>query len=94
MISHRLGMIAGRRADDAALFFRIVELQQFVERTALLVGGGELKILEFQPHFRADDVAERAAMLRRRFDHGAVDTACGGFDIGEGRAGVSHRNAD
>ena len=58
MISDRLRMVAGRCRNDAARPLFVRQLQQFVERAALLIGGGELKILELQPDFGADDLGQ------------------------------------
>ena len=57
VIGDRLRVIAGRCRDHAARPLLRRQLQQFVERAALLVGGGELQILELQPDLRADDFA-------------------------------------
>ena len=57
MIGNRLRVVAGRGRDHSARALLRRELQQFVERAALLVGGGELQILELQPDFGADDFA-------------------------------------
>ena len=49
-------MIAGRgRNPPCTRSFG--QLQQFVERTAFLIGGGELEVLELQPH-SASTIAE------------------------------------
>ena len=58
VIRDRLRMVAGRRGDHAARALLRRQLQQFVERAALLVGGGELQILELQPDFGADDLGQ------------------------------------
>ena len=55
MIGDGLRMIAGRCRDHSARALLGRQLQQFVERAAFLVGGGELQILELQPHLGADD---------------------------------------
>ena len=58
MIGDRLRMVAGGRGDHpaGAVFGR--KLKQFVERAALLVGGGELEVLELQPDLGADDLGQ------------------------------------
>ena len=85
VISDRLGMIARRRRDHPARALLRGQLEQFVERPALLVGRGELKVFELEPHFGADQFAERAAYQRRGLDHRAVDAGGGGANVVEGR---------
>ena len=58
VIGDRLRVVAGRRGDHAALSLLGRKLQQFVERAALLVGGGELEVLELQPDLGADDLRQ------------------------------------
>ena len=58
VIGDRLRVVAGRGGDHAALSLLGRQLQQFVERAALLVGGGELEVLELQPDFGADDFGQ------------------------------------
>jgi hypothetical protein len=58
VIGDRLRMVAGRRRDHAARALLLGQLQQFVERAALLVGGGELEVLELQPDLGADDLGQ------------------------------------
>jgi hypothetical protein len=48
MIGQPLRMIAGGGGDHAARLRFGAQLQQFVECAALLIGGGELQILEFE----------------------------------------------
>ena len=92
MIGDRLRMVAGRRGDNAArtLFGR--QLQQFVERAAFLVGGGELEVFELQPDFGADNFRQGAADEHRRADDVAVDTLGGGADVVDCR-GLQHGGA-
>ena len=66
-----------------------VQLQQFVERAAFLVGGGELEVLELQPHFGADDLGEGAADQHRGADDRALDALGGGADVVDCR-GLQH----
>ena len=81
VIGDRLRVIAGRRGDDSALALFGRQLQQFVERAALLVGGRELQVLELEPDLRADDFGQSAADEHRRADDGALDPLCGGADV-------------
>ena len=53
MIGEPLRMVAGRGRDHAARALLVGQVQQFVERAAFLVGGGELEILELQPDLGA-----------------------------------------
>ena len=75
VIGDRLRVIAGRCRDHAARALFVGQLQQFVERAALLVGGGELQILELQPDFRADDLRQGPADQHRRADDRALRSA-------------------
>jgi hypothetical protein len=59
VIGQTLAMIAGRGGDHAAGAHGLIQEQQFVERPALLVGGGELQVLELHPHLGAGDLAQR-----------------------------------
>ena len=73
VIGDRLGMVAGRGGDHSARALLVGQLEQFVERAALLVGGGELEVLELQPDLGADDLGQRPADQHRRADDRAVD---------------------
>ncbi len=64
----------------------IGQLEQFIERAAFLVGGGELEILELEPDLGADDLGQGAALEEGRSDHGAGDAIGGGADVGDSRA--------
>ena len=83
MIGDRLGMIAGRRGDHASGALFGGQLEQFVERAALLVGGGELEVLELEPHFGADDVGQGPAHQRGRADDRTLDPLGSGADVGQ-----------
>ena len=50
------------------------ELQQTVERTALLEGGSELQILEFQGKLRTCQPAQRLRVAQRSHEHLARDS--------------------
>ena len=84
MIGNRLRMISGRSRNHAARPFVGTELQQLVERAALLICGGELQVLELQPNFGADDVRQRSADEHRRSDDRALDTLGGGANVFDG----------
>ena len=58
VIGEPLRMVARRRRDHAARAGRRVHQQQFVERAALLVGGGELEILELEIDVRAGQLGQ------------------------------------
>ena len=81
----------GFRALAAVAFLRR-QLQQFVERAAFLVGGGELEVLELEPDLGADDLAEGPADLHRGPDNGAADAVVGGANVVDGRR-LQHRRA-
>jgi hypothetical protein len=81
MIGHALGMVAGRHSDDAALSFVGRELQQGVERAALLERGGELQVLELDPDVGLGDARQRLAPEARRVHHGAADARGGELDV-------------
>ena len=81
MVGDRLRVVAGGRRDDAARAFLGRKLEKLVERSALLVGGGELQILELEPHLRADDLGQRPADQHRSADHRAIDPLGGGADV-------------
>ena len=87
MVGDGLRMIAGGRRNDPAAPLLLGQLEQFVERAALLVGGGELEVLELEPDFRADDLRQGAADQHRRADDRALDPRRGGANI------VDRRNA-
>src|SRR5207342_1407959 len=87
MIGNRLGVIAGRRGDDAGCPLRVRQLQQFVERAALLVGSRELQIFELQPDFRIDDLRKGLALQHRGADHRTLDPFGCGANVVESRAG-------
>ena len=88
LIGEALRMVAGRRRDHAARALLVGELQQLVERAALLVGGGELQVLEFQPHVGAGQDRKRLRMERRRPHDAGRDPFVGAADIGDGDAVV------
>jgi hypothetical protein len=73
VIGDGLGMIAGGSRDHAARPRRLVHLQQFVEGAALLVGGGELQILELHVDFGAGQLRKGAAEQSGGADDRAPD---------------------
>ncbi len=83
MISERLGVIAGRRGDDAAVALLLAHQQQAVQGAALLVGAGELEIFELDVDGRAGAFGQGPAEQGRRLHDGAVDPRRGGLDIGK-----------
>ena len=55
-VSDSLGMVAGARANHAALEFFRLEAQHFIERTANLKAASGLLILEFENDIGAEPV--------------------------------------
>jgi hypothetical protein len=84
MVGERLGMVAGGRRDHAAGAHLLRHQQQLVERSALLVGGGELEVLELHIDGGAGGFGKGAAEQGRRPDHRALDTRRRRVDVGEG----------
>src|SRR3546814_5410135 len=60
VIAQPLRMVAGRCCDHTACALFFIEVQQRIERAALLVGGGELQVLELQPDFSAGNLRKRS----------------------------------
>ena len=85
MIGDGLRMVAGRGGDDSARALVFGQLEQFVERAALLVGGGELEVLELEPDLGADELGQGPADQHRGADDRAVDALRGGADVVDGR---------
>ena len=73
--------------DDAASACLLVQRQQEVERTALLEGGGELQVLEFEEDLGADDLRERARFHAGRVKHLPAQAPGGEFDVVDGNHG-------
>jgi len=92
VIGDGLGMVAGGCRNDAARPFFGRELQQFVERAALLVGSGELQVLELQPDIRTNGFGQGTAAEHRGAYHRAVDPLGSGANVVD-RRNVSHRRA-
>lgn len=82
VIGQPLRMVAGRGGDDAAPALVLGQQQQLVQRAALLIGGGELQVLELEPHLRPGDLRQRARIAAGR----ALDMA--GQPLGGGPDGV------
>jgi hypothetical protein len=55
-------MVAGRHRHHAAGLLIRAELQQLVQRAALLEARGELVVFEFQPDFRAADLDRKSVV--------------------------------
>ena len=65
VIGEALRVIAGRRRDDAARErCSASRLRSLLKRTALLVGGGELQVLELEPDLRAGQVSDSVRLWR------------------------------
>jgi 3-hydroxyisobutyrate dehydrogenase len=88
VIAEPLRVIAGRGRDHPAVPPLAAEQQQRVERAPLLVGGGELVVLELQPDLGAADLGQRAAVEGGGADHRAGDPLGRGTDIGDGQRGA------
>ena len=73
MPRHRLGVVAGRHRDDAALALALGQQRQAVGRAALLEGAGDLQIVELQHHLGAGGARNRVAGQRGRAQHAAGD---------------------
>src|SRR3546814_10350835 len=56
---------------------------QLVQRAPLLVGGGELKVLELQEHPRAGDFGKGPAFQAWRADNGVADPGRCSLNIGK-----------
>ena len=68
VVRQSLRMVAGRHGDHAAACARSAasSCSSRVQRAALLERGGELQVLELDPHLRTDDRRQRARMQARR----------------------------
>ena len=66
------------------LLLVLAELQQLVQRAALLVGGGELQVLELHPDLGAGDLRQRARMAARRALDMTLQPVPGREDVVEG----------
>ena len=58
-----------------------VERRQAIEGAALLVGGGELQVLELEPDLAAVLGGQRAARIAGRLDDRAFDHGGGALDV-------------
>ena len=61
VVGDALRVVAGRHGDHAALALLRRELQQLVQRAALLERGGELQVLELEPDLGPGDARQRLA---------------------------------
>ncbi len=83
-------MVARTRRDHAARALLVSQLQQRVERPTLLVGGGELLVLELEPDLGPGNRGQRLRMQRRRTHDGARDAPGGGAHIVDGQFGFHY----
>ena len=90
VIGDALGMVARAHRRDAAFLFVRRQGQQAVQRPALLEGGGELAVLEFQPDFAAGDAREGQGAAGGGADKRAAHGAGGGLHIVEGDGQGGH----
>ncbi len=67
VVGDALGVIAGRHGDDAAAALLGRENRQAIEGAALLVGRGELQVLELEPDLAAMLDRQCAARIARRW---------------------------
>ena len=92
MIGDPLGMVArAHRRHSARLFFRR-QRQKAIERAALLEAGGELAVLEFQPHIAAGDLRQGHRMARGRTHQRAFRGGGGGLHIFKGNRQGAHQD--
>ena len=68
----------------AACALLLIEMQQRVERAALLIGGGELVVLELEPDVGPGNFRQCLRTQHRRAHHRAFDPCRGSADIVEG----------
>jgi len=84
VVGQALGVVAGRRGDDATDRLAAIDHRgQLVQRAAFLERGRELQVLELQEDLRADDLAQRAALDAGRVQHLAGQPRSGSLDVGE-----------
>jgi hypothetical protein len=88
VIGQRLRMVAGRGGDHAAGAPPLLHQQQFVERAALLVGGGELQVLELHIHGGPGHLRQCPAEQSGRAHHRALDPLRRRPDVGQGDGGL------
>ena len=91
VVGDALRMVAGRHGDHAALALLRRELEQGIQRAALLERGGELKVLELDPDIGLGDARQRLAAQAGRVDNGAGDARGGALDIVQGDGEIGHR---
>ena len=93
VIRNRLRVIAGRHRDDAAPAFVRREIEQSVQRAALLERRRELVVLELQMNLRAGQRRQRLRVFERsQFDFGC-DPLLRSSDVARSDDGVvSHRS--
>ena len=83
VIRHRLGMIAGRHGDHAALAFGFVQRRKLAARAALLERVGDLEILVFDVDLGAGQRRQFRRRQHRRGQHVSGDDAASRFDVGQ-----------
>ena len=81
VIGHRLGVIAGRHGDDAALALGLAERGELHQRAAVLERIGDLQIFVFDVDVGAGERRQPRRRQHGRAQHGALDHATGCFDI-------------
>jgi len=87
VVRQALRMVPRRGRNHAARALFIIEQQQSIERTALLVSSGELQVFKLQPDIRAGNFRQGDRMHHRGFDHRAINPRGGGADIVNGKVG-------
>ena len=93
MVGDALGVVAGRRGDDALRPLGRGELRQEVAGAALLERAGELEVLELQPHVGAGDGRERLGRARSGVSRDrAPDRVGRRLHVGEGHGQVHGRH--
>jgi len=83
VVGEALAVVAGRGRDHPAPALVRRQLEELVEGAPLLVGGGELQVLELHPHLGARNLRQGLGMAAGSAFDLAVDPRGGGFDIGE-----------
>ena len=84
VIGDRLGVVAGRHGDDAALAFGLAQRSKFVERAAVLERISDLQVFVFDVDLGAGKGGKLGRRQHGRAQHHALDHAAGRFDIGNG----------
>src|SRR5690606_38142918 len=88
-VGHGLRVIAGARRDDAATPLLGAQVEQPVERAAVLEGAGALEALELEPDFAGQRIAEAGRGDTRRADDAGIDPLARGADLAGADQGLT-----